>query len=87
MRDVNLRLKQYHSLALQTVPVGKAGPRGGSVVLFERQLTARSLEVFCRLGPAIADGVFTFCGYSPLASSMSKITRWNLACSSGLFKY
>ena len=32
---VNLRLKQYHSLALQTVPVGEAGPRSGPVVLFD----------------------------------------------------
>lgn len=33
--SVNLRLKQYHSLALQTVPVGEREPPGGSVVLFD----------------------------------------------------
>ena len=34
-RLVSLRLKQYHSLALQRVPVGEAGPRSGPVVLFD----------------------------------------------------
>ena len=39
--NVNLRLKQYHSLALQTVPVGEVELRSGSVVLFDLSFFGR----------------------------------------------
>ena len=38
---VNLRLKRYHSLALQTVPVGDAEPDSGQVVLFDLDFFGR----------------------------------------------